>query len=981
MCRWRSLPMTTTGPFSPRPAREDMPGPLDVPVKRPLLLLMTGLAALALAAVAEAKIEKGSPTGIGPALYLSGIVLFAFGAFPQRARPVEAAPAAPGRRATLLFAAFALAAVFPSFLLLQRLGTRPGRIEIALWLASLVLVTAAGLAGSRVTAFPARWELNLPRSRAGRAAFAVAAIALLVVAAVARVWALGRIPAGINADEGDRAAVGISMLRGDYPGLPFGSGWYHVSNVYFWILAQTMDVFGISIAGARMLGALCGFLTVGLVLILALRHFGWRIALMAEALAALCGVALQFSRETTEATPTATLWTLAALFFLEAARTGPAWAWVGAGLAGGLSFYFYSPARLWPVLAAFFCIALFLQRRRAMGGRLAAGTAVAAFATVLAMAPFFLDSYRRGTFAIRARETSVFVAENRPRLAYMRKEWNLPRVLAAQIDQSFGIFGHLPDANYFWPSGRPILPGALSVLTLLGLGTAALKVRDPRMVLLTIWFGVGFVGMVVTVETPALQRMAGAVPVLALFPALVLDDLVRRISSVPLPKASAARRALTAAATAASFGAIVVLMRKEAVFYFEDYGPRAEPWSFPNGEGRTVAEQGTDSWVFTLGPHFHKISQGWVRFLAPNTPKAGLRFPGSDLPLVIPANRNLVFMVYPNQSDYLPWLQEIYPGGVLLPVKGNGENVWFTIYRIPKERWQASRGALAIYSDGRAVRVDRLGETPRAGSGHGRPARWTAALRVGRTGNYAFRLGPGPATLEVDGVRVVSLAAGQTEGLAAATLLRGDHAVTFEAGGRAQLDWAALASTLESTPPSRWSPPATALLRPLATPPGGLLGVVTSPGHSEQRRLDGTIASAALTEQFATSRPLDVVWSGTLTIRTPGVHRFAFRTAGADVDLSLDGARIWREAESPEILIWRETTLAVGPHEVRISAHVPQAPGQVEWVWTPPGGTPSIVPASVLAPPPGSGVGPETPADAVERGERQPQDRAFTPQR
>jgi 4-amino-4-deoxy-L-arabinose transferase-like glycosyltransferase len=939
--------------------------------------------AVVLAAVAEARIEKGSAAGIGPALYVSGMVLFAFGAFPLRARPAEEAPetrAAPGRLATLFLAALALAAVFPSFLLLQRLGARPGWSEIALWLASLVLVMAAGLAGSRATAFPARWETVLPRSSAGRAAFAVAAIALLVVAAAARVWALGRIPAGINADEGDRAAVGIWMLRGDYPGLPFGSGWYHVSNIYFWILAQTMDVFGISIAGARMLGALCGLLTVGLVLLLGLRHFGWRIALMAEGVAALCGVALQFSRETTEATPTATLWTLAALFFLEAARAGPAWAWIGAGLAGGLSFYFYSPARLWPVLAAFFCIALFLQGRRAIRGRLAAGTAVAAFATVLAMAPFFLDSYRRGTFAIRARETSVFVAQNRLRLAYMRKEWGLPRVLAAQLNQSFGIFGHIPDANYFWPSGRPILPGALSVLTLLGLGAAALRVRDPRMVLLTVWFCVGFVGMVVTVETPALQRMAGAVPVLALFPALVLDDLVRRISSVPPPKAAAARRALTGAATAASFAAIVFLMWKEAVFYFDDYGPRAEPWSFPNGEGRTVAEQGTDSWVFTLGPHFHKISQGWVRFLAPNTPKAGLRFPGSDLPLAIPANRNLVFLVYPNQSDYLPWLQGLYPGGVLLPVKGSGENVWFTIYRIPKERWQATQGALAIYPDGRAVHVHQLGETSQASGGH-HPARWTAALRVGRTGNYAFRLGPGPATLEVDGSRVVRLAAGQTEGLATATLLRGDHAVTFEAGRGAHLEWAALASTLESTPPSGWSPPATALLRPLATPPGGLLGVVTSPGGSEQRRLDGTIATANLTEQLAASQPLDAVWSGTITIRTAGVHRFAFRTAGADVDLSLDGVRAWREGESPEVLIWREMTLAAGPHAVRISVHVPQGPGQVEWIWTPPGGTPSIVPASVLAPAAGSGVGPETPADAVERGGRQPQDRAFTPQR
>lgn len=962
-----------------------MAAPVGVPVERarPLLLVLTGAAALALAAIAEARIEKGSPPRIGLALYLSGIALFAFGAFESRTRlPEEAPPARATRRRLpeVLFAVLALAAILLASLLLGRLQGKTGPGEVALWLTSLGLVAIAGLIGRHVTAFPARWGTILPETRAGRSAFAVVAVAVLAVAAVARLWALDRIPAGINADEGDRAAVSIWMLRGDYPGSAFGSGWYHISNVYFWILAHTMDVFGVGVAGARMLGAFCGFLTVGLVLLLALRHFGWRVALLSGSVAALSGVALQFSRETTEATPTATLWTLSALFFLEAARSGRAWAWVGAGLAGGLSFYFYPPGRLWPVLAALFCITLFLQGPRGIRGRLAAGTAAAALAAALAMAPFFVNTIRSGAFTLRARETSVFVSQNRERLPYWRKEWSLPRLLVAQLDQSFAIFGRLPDQNYFWPSGRPILPGGLSALTLLGLGAVALKLRDPRMVLLTTWFGVGFVGMVVTVETPALQRMAGAVPVLALFPALVLDDVVRRISSIHPPGGAATRRALTVTATAASFAVVAFLMWKEAVFYFEDYGPRAEPWSFPNREGRTVAEQGTDSWVFTLGPHFHKVTAGWVRLLAPDTPRGGLRFPGSDLPIAIPANRNLVFMIYPNQRDYLPWLQEIYPGGNVLPVKPD-RNVWFTIYRVPKDQWKATQGALAIFPDGREARVSRLGETP--ATSRIPPSRWTAALRVSRTGNYAFRLGSGPASLEIDGSQVAHVPLGEAKAVAAVTLLRGDHAVTFEVGpsGSADLEWAALASTLKSTPPSGWSPPATALLRPVAMPPGGLLGVVTIPGRPEQRRLDGTIATASLSEQIARSDTFDVVWRGTLTVCVPGLHHFAFRTAGTDVELTLDGARVWAEGEAPETLTWREATLGAGPHDVRVAVHVAHPPGQVEWIWTPPGGTPSIVPASVLAPPPGSGVGPETPADAVEREGRQPRDHPFEPQR
>jgi len=43
-------------------------------------------------------------------------------------------------------------------------------------------------------------------------------------------------------------------------------GWYHISNVFFWTLARFMEVFGVSVAGARTLGAFAGFVTVLVVL-------------------------------------------------------------------------------------------------------------------------------------------------------------------------------------------------------------------------------------------------------------------------------------------------------------------------------------------------------------------------------------------------------------------------------------------------------------------------------------------------------------------------------------------------------------------------------------------------------------------------------------------------------------------------------------------------------------------------------------------
>jgi len=85
-----------------------------------------------------------------------------------------------------------------------------------------------------------------------------------------------RIPLGINADEGDRAATSIQFLRGVGEHHPFGAGWYHISNVYFRLLAVALRIAGENYVGARTFGAFFGVLGLLAVLALAARHFGWR---------------------------------------------------------------------------------------------------------------------------------------------------------------------------------------------------------------------------------------------------------------------------------------------------------------------------------------------------------------------------------------------------------------------------------------------------------------------------------------------------------------------------------------------------------------------------------------------------------------------------------------------------------------------------------------------------------------------------------
>jgi len=924
-------------------------------VKRTAPLRTLAVLALGLAFVGEELIRTGRAPWAGIAAQLVASALFAWGAWPRPAPPALAPPAGRRSRGALLAFAVSSLGAIASIVWCLRLYAREREVVAeGPWLAAIFLIAAAGFFGGELTAFPPRWDAAPPlESRPSRLLFALAVVLILCLAAATRLPALDRIPFGINADEGDRAAVSLSILRGHDARPLFEVGWYHVSIVYFRLLAMVMRVFGATVAGARTFGALAGIATVGLVLWLGVRHFGRRAGLLAGLFAASFGPCLQFSRETTEAGPTATLWVVSALLFLEAARTGRAWTWILSGLAGGFSLYFYATGRLWSVLAVLFVLSLLPTAPRGARARIFAGALLGGLAALLIAAPFLYRAYvNPDWFVVRARETSIFVHRNLARLPYVHPEWSTPRLLLAQLERSIGIFNRFPDGNFFWPTGKPILPPLLSALTMTGLFASLWRARDPRLALLAAWFWAGFVGVVVTVETPNLQRMATAVPVLAIFAALVLDDVARRFAA---PVKGRGGRVAVAAIVAA---AALALAARELVFYFGEYA-KLDGWPYPRIEGGAVAEEGRDAWVVSLGNQFHMVNSGWVYHLAPDSYRAGILSPGFHLPLTMPANRDLAFLFYPGQEAYRHLVEAIYPGGSFHRVPLPPDQWIFDVYRVPKAVWQATQGALAHVAGGLSVRVPDFSD-PAPGARPDAKIRWTAAMRVPRFGNYAFRAGPGPARLTIDGREVLSITAGSPVKEMTVCLARGDHFIELEAGGledraRARLLWAPAWNPREQ---SGFQAIPAAILRPLAVPPGGLFGVVTFRGGRRQERLDGTFATWNLCEELQCGgEPFDAAWTGFVVAPALGSYEMGLLASGT-VELKIDGQTILKSEGAHDKPVTVSLDLSAGEHAVELSFKESVEPARLEWTWTPPGGKTSIVPPFALRPPRGVGVSP-----------------------
>ena len=939
--------------------------------------------AMAWLGTATAVSQEGSRRSL--VLYLLGILVFAVSAWrtPPSPAGLPVDEASPRRNRGFRWAAVGLGALVASWL-----GVTAGRLiykgdlhssaGLRLWLASLVMLAAIGLVTARGSGWPARWGSRfLPASSRGRWLIGAALVGLLVAAAAARFVALDSIPYGVNPDEGDRAVFSIEIVRGQSHRSVFEDGWYQLSMLYFWLMAQLLRVIGIGYVQARVFSALASVLSVAAVTWIGIRHFSRRVGLMAGSLLALMCVSLFFARFTSEASSTAALWAVSVGLLLEAARRGKDWAWIGAGLAGGFSVYFYPTGRLWAVLAAAYCIYLLAH---GLGGRrraIAMGTALAALTAMLTAAPFFVLAMKRPAILwVRVTETGVFAGSNATRLSYYRPEWSTPRLILEQTDRSFALFNRSGDRGGYWPTGRPIMGLTLAALTLLGLGWSCLRWRDPRFVVLALWFWIGFVGVILTIDTPNLHRMAAAVPVLALFPALVLDNLAQRAEVFLATRWPNARVTGWAASGVAAL-VVAGLMWREGRYYFVDYA-KVDSWPGARVEAEAVRALGADTLVTSLGRSSHMVISGLLRLMAPDAQLAGILSPGSDLPLAVPADRGLAFVIYANRPAYLSYLKEVYPGATAKTWYQPSGALVVTTYRLSRQRWKAAQGALAVPPGEAPVRVDTIGDPPAGWRRYPSRMRWKAGLRVPRYWNYGFRLGPGPARLIVDGVPVLAVPAGTPARTTAVALARGEHAIEYEGvltgeGQRPQFEWAPLPeSASTATGDLQWLRVRTEELTPKATGPTGLFGIVRVDGQSEQRRLDGTLAACCMTRQVTWSdRPYTVTWSGTLRAPVPGLYSLSLFAQGA-ADLKIDKQTVIHTEASSDEATNAPVMLAAGPHSIELVFRVNGGPGGLELLWTPPGGSTSVVPPSALSPPPGAAVGPSVPADVLGGFQMQP---------
>lgn len=383
-----------------------------------------------------------------------------------------------------------------------------------------------------------------------------AVVALLIGAALLRLHRLDDLPPGLYHDIGVNGLDALDVLAGHFP--IFFARNFGREALFIYVQTLFVALGGFHPLVFNLAGVSFSMLSVALAYRLFRDWFGHEVAIGAAGLFAFSLWAVIVGRIGLRATVVPAFTLVSLLLLSRTLRDRRPAVTIASGVAAGLSLYTYLSARLIPfILAAF----LLLSSRRAIAARRQiALAALVGGLTFLPEAAYFV--LHRETLLQRA--TDVWVFNSRPEI---EGEATTP---SRAILNTAGMFAFVGDANrrHNIP-GRPAFEWPVALLFGGGLLIATWRARSrPEYGLCLAWLGIGSLASALTHESPSSFRAFLVAPVAALFPAVAIEVVRRRLARWSVRLASAA------------LGAILLLYgARTADLYFRVWGDHPDTYT------------------------------------------------------------------------------------------------------------------------------------------------------------------------------------------------------------------------------------------------------------------------------------------------------------------------------------------------------------------------------------------------------------------
>ena len=500
-------------------------------------------------------------------------------------------------------------------------------------------------------------------------------IGTLLVALIARYWGITTHPFIIN---GSEAQIGLDAINVRQL---FGVEWLTNPSLSFWPFKLAITIFGRTVLGVRVLSPLIGTVTVLAAYKIGRTLWNPRIGLLAAMFLAGSHFHLHYSRlgMTNIWEPLCILLTMGSLA-IAWETTQRRW-WIMAGIGAGISAYFFTSVHLLPLMLVGVGVWALLFGKNLVWRNLIRASMLA---FLIALPQIMFYRTQPNTFMERADRVGIqatgWLASEQARTGESELKiwgtqfWNAALGFTSTIDK---------DATYKAPV--PLVSTIPSLLFLLGVGYALLRLRDQKLALplITLLITVIFGGMLL-LDPPHSRRFLLALPMVCLLGAVVADLLLTQFFALfKRPQAQNEKMKYLAVGV---LGTLVAL--SNYWFYFGRYAAetnfadRNSEIAFGIGNYLNTLDEGTTVYLYGAPALYSDFST--IPYLAPQFTKNSNIIDVIDINALPPAGENKTIHIYvPERSAELGTTQTLYPGGTTNTVSGKFADPLFVTYESP----------------------------------------------------------------------------------------------------------------------------------------------------------------------------------------------------------------------------------------------------------------------------------------------------------
>jgi 4-amino-4-deoxy-L-arabinose transferase-like glycosyltransferase len=522
-----------------------------------------------------------------------------------------------------------------------------------------------------------------------------------------RVTALDSVPYTLSGDEAWFGLTARQVITGELRN-PFVTAHVSMPTFFYWPISWAMRLMENGMVGLRLPAALAGTATVPALYLLARHLWGRRMAFLSSALLAGYDYHIHYSRLGTNNVWDAlfavlTFWALdVGLTASDEAKRRRAL--ILAGLVMGYSAYFYTGARLLPILVAAYLVFYWVQKRWQNGT--SAQTDGPGWQLALVPLAFLVAAGPMLAFSLNhpddwnARINQVGIIQS----GWLAREPGLTgkstaKILAEQFLRAAGAFHVFPDRTVWYGIDRPLLGFLAGICGVLGMAWAAVHWRQRRYFLVLLWFWAAIItGGVLTESPPSSQRLVVAIPAVALLVAIGVDQTVGLAQGV-LRSSGAGNGVSPLAEDKAEVGhargrwrSVVVslvalgLAVSSIRYYFVEFTP-SRRYGSRNGEtatmiGHYLQDMEGDYHAYFLGAPLLYWGFGSTNFLAPDVTGEDIVEPLDAPPYDVETARTAVWIFLPERTGELSWVQQAFPDGRQEDFRDARGDLRFTAYTV-----------------------------------------------------------------------------------------------------------------------------------------------------------------------------------------------------------------------------------------------------------------------------------------------------------